>query len=160
MEETGEREMKKNHHWIVLLALLSLLALSAPAGAQAAAGQTEEPKSFKDLGFRVPRVPMLSVKPRALSAWLAANPSALILDLRTEEAFRRQHLPGAVNISLEALPARYAELPMDRPCLLVDEDGTATLLAGSYLKRKGFRDVVRLFGGMEAWRQYEARKRK
>lgn len=149
--------MKRIHVWI---ALLFLLTLSVPAGAQAPAGQMEEPKAFKDLGFRVPRVPMMSVKPGALPAWLAANPNVLILDLRDEEAFKRQNLPGAVNLPLEALPARYAELPMDRRCLLVDEDGTATLLAGSYLKRKGFRDVVRLFGGMEAWRQYEAKKRK
>jgi len=152
--------MKRTHVWMAVLTVLSVLSLSAAAGAQAPAGQTADPKTFKDLGIRVPRVPMLSVKPKALPAWLAANQNALILDLRTEEAFRRQHLPGAVNLPLDALPARYAELPLDRPFLLVDEDGTATLLAGSYLKRKGVKDTVRLFGGMEAWRQYEARKRK
>jgi rhodanese-related sulfurtransferase len=160
LEGAEERAMKRSHGWMAVLAVLSLLALSAPAGAQAPAGQTEDPKAFRDLGIRIPRLPMPSVKPKALPAWLAANPNALILDLRTEEAFRRLHLPEAINLPLDALPARYAELPRDRLFLLVDEDGTDTLLAGSYLKRKGFRDTVRLYGGMEAWRQYEERKRK
>jgi rhodanese-related sulfurtransferase len=65
-----------------------------------------------------------------------------------------------VNLPLNALPERYQELPLDRVILLVDEDGTTTLLAGSYLKRKGFKNPVRLFGGMEAWRLYEAKNRK
>ena len=152
--------MRRNSGWTALLALLSVLALSMTAEAQAPPAQSVDPKPFQELGRRIPRLPMPSVKPKALSAWLAANPNAMILDLRTEEAFRSQHLPGAVNLPLEALPARYAELPMDRPYLLVDEDGTDTLLAGSYLMRKGHGDTVRLFGGMDAWRQYESRKRK
>lgn len=152
--------MRRNSGWTALLALLTVLALSMTAGAQAPPAQSADPKPFQELGRRIPRLPMPSVKPKSLAAWLAANPNAVILDLRTEEAFRSQHLPGAVNLPLEALPARYAELPMDRPYLLVDEDGTGTLLAGSYLKRKGYRDTVRLFGGMDAWRQYGSGKRK
>jgi len=112
------------------------------------------------MSAQIPRIPMPSVKPKALTAWLAARQNVLIVDLRAVEDFNRQHLTGAVNLPLNALPDRYQELPLDRAILLVDADGTTTLLAGSYLKRKGFRDLVRLFGGMDAWRLFDVKNSK
>ena len=108
------------------------------------------------MSYRIPRMPIPSIKPNALSAWFAAKKNVLIIDLRAAEDYNRQHLAGAVNLPLKALPERYQELPLDRAILLVDDDGTTTLLAGSYLKRKGFKDLVRLFGGMVAWRLHDA----
>jgi rhodanese-related sulfurtransferase len=152
--------MKRDRVWIAGLSMLFMLAFSLPSWAQAPAGTVIDPQALQEMSARTPRIPMLSVKPKALFSWLAAEKNAVILDLRTVEAFHRHHLAGAVNLSLNALPARYQELPLDRVILLVDEDGTTTLLAGSYLKRKGFKNPVRLFGGMEAWRLYEAKNRK
>jgi rhodanese-related sulfurtransferase len=142
------------------LLILSMLAFSSPSRAQAPAAKMNDPQTLQEMSSQIPRIPMPSVKPKALPAWLAARQNVLIVDLRAAEDFNRQHLAGAVNLPLNALPERYQELPLDRAILLVDDYGTTTLLAGSYLKRKGFKDLVRLFGGMEAWRLYDAKNRK
>ncbi|HBL54235.1 MAG TPA: rhodanese-like domain-containing protein, partial [Syntrophaceae bacterium] len=41
----------------------------------------------------------------------------------------------------------------DRTLLMVDEDGTGSFLAASYLARKGFPNVRRLKGGMAEYRR-------
>jgi rhodanese-related sulfurtransferase len=43
-----------------------------------------------------------------------AEGSAVVLDVRPRAEYDGGHLPGAVNIPLEDLPARIAELPTDR----------------------------------------------
>lgn len=152
--------MKRIHGWIAALAVLIMLAFSLTSGAQAPPGQMIDSQALQEMSSRTPRIPMRSVKPKALLTWLAAKKNVLILDVRGADRFNQNHLAGAVNLPLNALPSRYQELPLDRVVLLVDEDGTTTLLAGSYLQRKGFKDPVRLFGGMEAWRAFEAKKKK
>jgi rhodanese-related sulfurtransferase len=153
-----ENTMKIVFGWAVALPMLFVLTCSSPSWAQAPTGKMTDRQTLQELSDRIPRVPMLSVKPKALAAWLADIKTVLIVDLRDAEAFNRRHLSGAVNIPLNALPERYQELPLDRIILLVDEAGTTTLLAGSYLIRKGFINPVRLFGGMEAWRAFEKKR--
>jgi rhodanese-related sulfurtransferase len=155
-----ESTMKINRGWIMAMPLLVVLACPLPSRAQATAGKMNDPQMLQEMSAQIPRIPMPSVKPKALTAWLAARQNVLSVDLRAAEDFNRQHLTGAVNLPLNALPDRYQELPLDRAILLVDADGTTTLLAGSYLKRKGFRDLVRLFGGMDAWRLFDVKNSK
>lgn len=108
---------------------------------------------------RIPRVAVKSVKVDTLSSWLAERKTMAIIDIRTENNFKEGHIEGAVNLPLYRLHERYQELPYNRTLVLVDSRGFRSFLAQSYLKRKGF-DVVRLFGGMEAWKAYELRRKK
>lgn len=108
---------------------------------------------------RIPRVAVKSIKVDTLRSWLAERKAMAIIDIRTENNFREGHIEGAVNLPLYRLHERYHELPYDRMLVLVDSRGFRSFLAQSYLKRKGF-DVVRLFGGMEAWEAYELRMKK
>jgi rhodanese-related sulfurtransferase len=103
---------------------------------------------------RIPRVAVKSVKVDMFRSWLAERKAMTIVDIRTENNFKEGHIEGAVNLPLYKLHDRYQELPYNRTLVLVDSRGFRTFLAQSYLKRKGF-DVVRLFGGMEAWKAYE-----
>jgi magnesium transporter len=57
---------------------------------------------------------------------------------RPEKLFSQVHIEGAVNIPLYQLHRRYEELPRNRLLVIMDGTGTQTLLAASYLKRKGF----------------------
>ncbi|MBN2296975.1 MAG: rhodanese-like domain-containing protein [Deltaproteobacteria bacterium] len=103
--------------------------------------------------LRVPRVPIQSVKAMGLSDWLADHPDHIILDIRSESSYEKDHLEGAVNIPFYQLHERYHELPWDRAVFVVDDRGFRSFLASCYLARKGF-TVVRLFGGMERWRAF------
>jgi rhodanese-related sulfurtransferase len=99
---------------------------------------------------RIPRMAIPSVKPPVLRQWLTEKRDILLLDIRPEKAFTQAHIDGAVNIPLYELHRRYEELPLNRLIILVDNRGFRTLIAASYLKRKGF-EVQRLFGGMAKW---------
>jgi len=120
--------------------------------------------AWKAAGFtlesvqRVPRMPVSSVKADELTDWLDRHPEFMVLDIRSREKYEKGHLKGAMSIPLHQLHERYNELPNDRALLLVDDQGFRSFLAASYLARKGFR-VIRLFGGMAAWKSFSEGKR-
>jgi rhodanese-related sulfurtransferase len=109
---------------------------------------------------RIPRVPVEAIKTEHLERWIAAHRDSLILDLRREARFKEGHLPGAINIPLYLLQERYPEIPLNRPVLVVDERGSRTFLAASYLVRKGIGDVKCLLGGMQMWQAQTAMAKK
>jgi phage shock protein E len=102
---------------------------------------------------RCPRAPMTAVRPAALKVWLDQKRPLTVLDIRTPGAYEKGHIGEAVNIPLEALDERYPEIPLDKPVLVVDEQGERSFLAASYLRRKGL-DALRLCGGMRQWQAF------
>ena len=119
---------------------------------KAAGYRTESPE-------RIPRQPVHSLKPAQVKQWLDEGQKMVILDIRTRERFDQGHIPGAVSVPLQELHRRYAEIPQDSLIVVVDSSGDQSFLAASYLARKGFGDVVRLFGGMDRWSALTAGKR-
>jgi len=86
---------------------------------------------------------------------LSSPPSAtLILDVRSAEEFASGHVPGAVNISHEAVEGRIAELGDDkaRPVVVYCEKGRRAGMAATVLLDAGFTDVRHLVGDMGGWR--------
>ncbi len=76
---------------------------------------------------------------------------ALLLDVRTPEEFRQGHLDGAVNIPVQELARRLAELePKARPLVVYCAAGMRAQSAVELLVRQGFEKVLCL-GGMSAW---------
>lgn len=77
----------------------------------------------------------------------------VILDVRSADGFREGHLPGALNMPFETLPARLRELPKRQEIICYCWDVTCTLStkAAYVLASKGLhaREMV---GGIEAWR--------
>ena len=108
---------------------------------------------------RTPRARGLAVKPEKLKSWLAANPAALLVDLRRPADFKSGSIPGAVNMPLSSLHETYQDLYWDRPLLLIDQDGSRSFLAAGYLNRKGLENVRRLEGGMAAWQAWSKRRK-
>jgi len=98
-----------------------LLAAAAPAAAQSANPQIDYP------GFRRLAAEVQPYREGRLIAWpeferLRARPGVLILDARSESAFRAGHIAGAVNLPLpdftpESL-ARVIGANRDRPILI------------------------------------------
>ncbi len=83
-----------------------------------------------------------------LSDGEAANDGAsdFILDVRTPSEFAAGHLPGSVNIPIEELRGRLAELPRDRPIAAYCQVGQRGYLATRLLAQHGFK-VRNLSGG-------------
>jgi rhodanese-related sulfurtransferase len=108
---------------------------------------------------RIPRMAIQAVTPQVLRQWLTEKRDFLLLDIRPEKAFNEAHIEGAVNIPLYQLHRRYQELPLNRLLIVVDNRGFRTLIAASYLKRRGC-EVKRLFGGMVKWEAMLSREKK
>jgi rhodanese-related sulfurtransferase len=75
----------------------------------------------------------------------------LLLDVREANEFAQVRAPGAVLLPTSVFIARLAEVPADRPLLVVCHVGGRSAAVTGYLVRSGRTDVVNVAGGMEAW---------
>lgn len=81
---------------------------------------------------------------------LVAN-GARLVDVRTTSEFASGHLEGAVNVPVQDLERRLAELePRDRPIVLYCRSGNRSARAARVLRDAGFTAVHDL-GPMSAW---------
>lgn len=94
-----------------------------------------------------------SVRAKILNEELENGGQPLVVDVRPEEMFRDEHLPGAVNIPQSELAKRTAELPEDRdaPIVMVCGIGKFSKPTVLYLKSLGYRNVRSLKGGISEW---------
>jgi rhodanese-related sulfurtransferase len=94
------------------------------------------------------RVP--TIKPEQLHQRLG---SVQVVDIRTQKLLKMGWLKDSLKISMGKLSADYAQIPKDKPIVVVDHAGKQVLTACRFLKSKGFGDVSRLQGGLMAWNQ-------
>jgi rhodanese-related sulfurtransferase len=87
-----------------------------------------------------------------LGATRLINDGATVLDIRDGSEFAGGHLPNAKNIPLADLDKRAAELPADKPILVMCGVGQRSLKAASTLRKAGKNQVFSLEGGLKAWR--------
>jgi rhodanese-related sulfurtransferase len=102
---------------------------------------------------RIPRVISRAVNPKRFAEWQKQAKNPLVIDIRSARAYAAGHLDGARNFPMPRLHLQYVDIPLDRTLLIVDEDGTESFLASSYLARKGFLNIQRLKGGMANYRR-------
>ena len=82
---------------------------------------------------------------------LVKDQKALILDVRTDDEFNARHIEGAVNIPVEDLDKRIAELTdKKRPIIVYCKSGSRSAKAAALLKSAGFTQVHDL-GGIGNW---------
>jgi len=93
---------------------------------------------------------MQIISPQDLKPLLAQG-AVTLLDVRLPEEIEAASLPGAVLIPLHELPARYAELPTDKPLVAICHHGVRSQTAARFLERNGHSEVLSLDGGIDAW---------
>jgi phage shock protein E len=71
---------------------------------------------------------------------------ATVVDVRSPGEFRAGAYPGALNIPLQAVGARLAEIPRDRPVVLYCASGARSGAAEKLLRQAGYEDVVNAGG--------------
>lgn len=75
-----------------------------------------------------------------------------LVDVRLDEEYARSHLAGAVHIPVRRLLQRHRELPQDKTTILYSGSGIRSRAASMILFGVGFRHLVSVEGGLEAWR--------
>jgi rhodanese-related sulfurtransferase len=99
----------------------------------------------------IPSIDIHEADRRLRDAATAPGPLPLVVDVRNPDEFAGVRLPDAVLMPLPAFGVRYRELPADRPLLVLCRTGSRSLTATAHLLRNGFRDVVNVSGGIDAW---------
>lgn len=88
-----------------------------------------------------------SITPATLFEEQKGERPPFLLDVRTAFEFKMGHLQEAVNIPLEILRERLAEIPQDRPLVTQCSMGYRSYMAQQILLQHGFADVRNLSGG-------------
>jgi rhodanese-related sulfurtransferase len=83
------------------------------------------------------------------------NADAVVLDLRSSEAFARGHIVNAKNVAADELAANEEKYKKykSRPVLAVCDTGITSSRAVDTLRKAGLESVYGLKGGIAAWTQ-------
>jgi len=83
---------------------------------------------------------------------LAQLPETIVIDVRSADEYAEAHVDGALNIPLDVLADRAAELSTDAPLVTACGKGGGRSEQGAALLRElGFASVRSLCGGTQAW---------
>ena len=74
-----------------------------------------------------------AVAPQEALSLIEQTPDVFILDVRTPGEFAQKHLPNAVNIPVEELKDRLAEVPDGKPVVVYCRSGMRAGNAGAML---------------------------
>jgi hydroxyacylglutathione hydrolase len=86
-----------------------------------------------------------------LAEEFASAEAPLVLDIRSPREWASKHIEGSVNIPLNHLQDRLAEIPRDRRIAVHCAGGYRSSIAAGILLRSGFTHIVELAGGLAAW---------
>lgn len=96
---------------------------------------------------------LTSVEPQTAVGLI--NADAVVIDLRSAEAFARGHIVNAKNIPFDELDANMEKITKlaTKPILTVCDAGMTSARAVDALKKAGIESVYGLKGGIAAWTQ-------
>lgn len=78
----------------------------------------------------------------------------LLIDVRTAEEYAKGFIPGAINIPVDELRGKLAELPRDREVAVYCQVGQRGYLAARVLMQKGFQ-VANIGGGYKTYQLFQ-----
>jgi len=82
------------------------------------------------------------------------NPNFIIIDVRTPEEYRTEHIEGAINIDYsEAFKTKIANLDKTKTYLIYCRTGHRSGITLKMMQELGFRRVYNMIGGIIQWRE-------
>jgi hydroxyacylglutathione hydrolase len=82
---------------------------------------------------------------------LASADAPVLLDVRNPREWTTKHIDGSVNIPLNHLQERIAEVPRDRRIAVHCAGGYRSSIAASILHQHGITNLIEMAGGLAAW---------
>ncbi|MBK5290457.1 MAG: MBL fold metallo-hydrolase [Acidobacteriia bacterium] len=95
--------------------------------------------------------PTEKLSPPMVAEELSAPDPPLVLDIRAPREWNAKHVTGSVNIPLNHLQERIAEVPRDRRLAVHCTGGYRSSIAVSILNQHGITNLVEMAGGLAAW---------
>ena len=91
------------------------------------------------------------IGPEAFHDELAATRGLYVLDVRSPREYAQSRIEGSINIPLNHLQERVAEIPRGTRIVVHCAGGYRSAIAASILEHHGLDDVADLAGGISAW---------
>lgn len=107
-------------------------------------------KGWKNAGFELASFGQITA--RNLSRDLQSN-SRQVLDVRRRPEWEVGHIEGASLWPLDEFRASLPNLDREAPTFVVCKSGYRSLIACSLLGRAGFKNVINVIGGFDAWQK-------
>jgi rhodanese-related sulfurtransferase len=127
----------------------ALSALSLAFAAQALAAETnrmsEKATAAEDVAVSH------TISTEELKQAIAQNEGFVIVDVRSPEEFATGRVPGAINIPLDSIEKRSAEIPKDKSVVLTCRSGRRSGLAQETLRQLGYTNIRNHIGGILQW---------
>lgn len=79
------------------------------------------------------------------------NQSIKLIDVREPYELLESLIEGAINIPMNEIPQRMAEIPKDIPVVVFCHLGMRSQHVINFLKGEGYLNLINLSGGIEAW---------
>jgi hydroxyacylglutathione hydrolase len=86
-----------------------------------------------------------------LAEELASTNPPLVIDIRTPHEWNTKHIANSINLPLNQLQHRIAEVPTDRRIAVHCAGGYRSSIAVSILNQYGITNLIELAGGITAW---------
>jgi rhodanese-related sulfurtransferase len=80
-----------------------------------------------------------------------ANEDLVLLDVREPDEIATAVIAGATTIPMAQIPGHLAELPTDRPIVVMCHHGGRSASVTGFLNANGYPNAVNLDGGIDAW---------
>jgi rhodanese-related sulfurtransferase len=80
-----------------------------------------------------------------------AGEGFLLLDVREPDEIATASIAGATTIRMAEVPQHLAELPKDRPIVVMCHHGGRSAKVTGFLNANGYTNAVNLDGGIDAW---------
>ncbi len=92
-----------------------------------------------------------SISPEDLRKRLNSGEPPFVLDVREPEEMADGVIVGSINIPMDDIEDRLAEVPTDRDIVVICHLGARSAYVTKKLNALGFDRAVNLSGGLDAW---------
>lgn len=96
------------------------------------------------------------ITPEELDEHLAHAPNAIIINALSHDMFRKQHIPGSINVPLDQVKDLMPTLTTKNQQLILychNEECGASPKAAKLLEEMGYEDILDLEVGIEGWKE-------
>lgn len=138
----------------VFLVFLTFMLCGVLAGCSGEPAKEEESGVQDPAPTAQPVIPEFSsLLPQEAFSLKEREKDVLVVDVRTPEELELLRIPGSIAVPMAELMEGRAQLPKDKPILLVCAVGGRSYAAGLYLFKEKHQRVYNLRGGISAWQK-------
>jgi hydroxyacylglutathione hydrolase len=99
----------------------------------------------------IPNIDAKELRERLAAVGSNGRPTVLLVDVRQRSEWDAGHIPGAIHFEGGRTAWEELPFPYDKPLAIQCSSGNRSMSVSSVLRRRGYRDVIQVEGGIKGW---------